>query len=115
MASLLCKNAALWWREQCEANRHPGTWEDLCRVLHEQFQLEDYSPLWERRAGRDATIWEKIRGLDFVFRFHTTCLKIQDLSKAQKLDRFICALVPEVRLQVELRGPLNFHEATYVC
>ena len=27
------------------------------------------------------------------------------------MDRFVHALVPEVRLQVELRGPLDFHEA----
>ena len=48
---------------------------------------------------------------DFVFRFHATCLKIQDLLEAEKLDRFVCVLVPDIRLQVELRGPQNFHEA----
>ena len=49
---------------------------------------------------------------DFVSRFCTTCLKIQDLSEAEKMDRFVRALVPDIRLQVELRGPQNFHEAT---
>ena len=49
---------------------------------------------------------------DFVFHFCTTCLKIHDLSEVEKMDRFVCALVPKVRLQVELRGPLNFHKAT---
>ena len=48
---------------------------------------------------------------DFVFRFRAMCLKIQDLSEAEKLDQFVCMLVPEIRLQVELRGPQNFHEA----
>ena len=48
---------------------------------------------------------------DFVSRFHATCLKIQDLSEAEKLDRFVRALVPDIRLQVELRGPQNFHKA----
>ena len=48
---------------------------------------------------------------DFVFRFRATCLKVPDLSEAEKLDRFVRALVQEIRLQVELRGPANFHEA----
>ena len=47
---------------------------------------------------------------DFVFCFYATCLKIEDLSAAEKLDRFVRALVPDVRLQVELRGPRNFTE-----
>ena len=34
-ASLLCGNAALWWREVCEANRRPVTWDDFCRELRE--------------------------------------------------------------------------------
>ena len=48
---------------------------------------------------------------DFVFRFCTTCLKIPDLSEAEKMDRFVRALAQEIRLQVELCGPQNFHEA----
>ena len=48
---------------------------------------------------------------DFVSRFRATCLRVPDLSEAKKLDRFVRALVQEVRLQVELRGPNNFHEA----
>ena len=27
------------------------------------------------------------------------------------MDRYVHALVPKIRLQVELRSPLNFHEA----
>ena len=48
---------------------------------------------------------------DFVYRFRATCLRVPDLSEAEKLDRFVRALLQEVRLQVELRGPNNFHEA----
>ena len=48
---------------------------------------------------------------DFVSRFRATCLKIQDLSEAEKLDRFVRVLVPDIRLKVELCSPQNFHEA----
>ena len=38
-------------------------------------------------------------------------MRVLDLFEAEKLDRFVHALVQDVRLQVELRGPNNFHEA----
>ena len=73
-------------------------------MLRDQFRPEDYG-----RRGRDelATMrqYAKESVADFVFRFRATYLKIPDLSEAEKMDRFIRALVQEVRLQVELRGP----------
>ena len=33
---------------------------------------------------------------DFVSHFRARCLKIQDLSEAEKLGRFVCALVPDI-------------------
>ena len=36
-------------------------------------------------------------------------MKIDDLSEDEKLDRFVRALVPDVRMQVELRSPFTFH------
>ena len=109
-ASLLRGNAAMWWRDACEAHRRPATWEDFCRALCDQFRPEDYG-----RRGRDklATMRQYAREsvADFVYRFRATCLKVPDLSEAEKMDRFVHALVQEIRLQVELRGPVNFHEA----
>ena len=94
-ASLLRGNAALWWREVCEANRRPTMWEDFCRALREQFRPKDYG-----RRGRDdlATMRQYVREsvADFVFRFRATCLKVPDLSEAEKLDRFVRALVQDI-------------------
>ena len=94
-ASLLRGNAALWWREVCEANRRPTMWDDFCRELRAQFRSEDYG----RRGCDDlATMrqyaWESVA--DFVFRFHATCLKVSDLSEAEKLDRFVHALAQDI-------------------
>ena len=47
-ASLLHGNAAWWWREVCEANQRPATWDDFCREFREQFRPKDYG-----RRGRD--------------------------------------------------------------
>ena len=33
--SLLRGNAAMWWREICEANCRPAMWEDFCRALRD--------------------------------------------------------------------------------
>ena len=35
---------------------------------------------------------------------------MSDLSEAKKMNHVVRALVQEIRLQVELRGPVNFHE-----
>ena len=110
-ASLLRGNVVLWWRETCEGNRHPATWEDFCRVLHEQLWPKDYG-----RRGQDklAGLWQYRKEIVayFISHFCATCLKIQDLSEAEKLDNFVHALVPDIRLQVELGSPQNFHRAT---
>ena len=78
-------------------------------MLCEQFRPEDYG-----RRGRDELAmmrqYTKESVADFVFRFRATCLKIPDLSEAEKLDRFVHALAQDIRLQVELRGPQDFHE-----
>ena len=47
-ASLLHGNAMLWLHKMCEGNHRPAMWEDFCRVLREQFWLEDYG-----RRGQD--------------------------------------------------------------
>ena len=108
-ASLLRGNAALWWRELCEANNRPTTWDDFCRLLCNQLRPKNYS-----HHGRDDLVdikqFNRESVADSVFHFHATCLKIADLLEAEKLDRFVCALVPDIRLQAELRGPRDFHE-----
>ena len=109
-ASLFRGNAALWWRELCEANNRPANWEAFCATLRDQFRAENLS-----RRGRDelAKLYQygKETVADFLYRFRATCLKIDDLSEAEKLDRFVRALAPDVRMQVELRAPGTFHDA----
>ena len=96
-ASLLRGNAALWWCELCQANNRLTIWDDFCRLLHEQFRPENYS-----RHGRDELAdirqFNKEPVANFVFHFHATCLKIDDLSEAEKLDRFVRALVSKICL-----------------
>ena len=108
--SLFRGNTALWWRELCEADNRPANWDDFCAALRDQFCAENLS-----RRGRDELTnlfqYGKESVVDFLYRFRATCLKIDNLSEAEKLDRFVCALVPNVRMQVELRGPFTFHDA----
>ena len=96
-ASLIRGNAAMWWREACEAHRRPATWEDFCRALCDQFRPEDYG-----HCGCDefATMRQYAQEsvADFVYRFRATCLKVLDLSEAEKMDRFVRALLQEIRL-----------------
>ena len=79
-------------------------------MLWDSFWPKDYG---RRRRDELARMrqYGKESVADFVFRFCATCLKIPDLSEVEKMDRFVRALAQEIRLQVELRGPQNFHEA----
>ena len=78
--------------------------------MRNQFRIENLS-----RKGRDelANMYQygKESVAEFLYRFRATYLKVDNLSKAEKLDRFVRALVPGVRMQVELRGPGSFHDA----
>ena len=109
-ASLFRGNAALWWRERCEDALRPANWHEFAAALREQFRPENWS-----RRGRDelATMYQyaKESVADFLHRFRATCLKIEHLSEEEKLDRFVRALVSDVRLQVELRNPATFNDA----
>ena len=109
-ASLFRGNAALWWRELCEQGLRPATWDVFVAALRTQFRPENWS-----RRGRDelATMYQysKESVADFLHRFRATCLKIEHLSEEEKLDRFVRALVNDVRLQVELRNPATFNDA----
>ena len=109
-ASLFRGNAALWWRELCEQGLRSATWNEFVAALRTQFRPENWS-----RRGRDelATMYQysKESVADFLHRFRATCLKIEHLSEEEKLDRFVSALVNDVRLQVELRNPATFNDA----
>ena len=109
-ASLFRGNAALWWRELCQEGNRPANWNEFVAALRTQFRPENWS-----RRGRDelATMYQysKESVADFLHRFRATCLKIEHLSEEEKLDRFVRALVNDVRLQVELRNPATFNDA----
>ena len=109
-ASLLRGNAAMWWRERCESGERAADWLHFTAMLRAQFRVENLA-----RRGRDelASVQQYAREsvADFLFRFRGICLKIADLGEAEKMDRFCRALLPSVRLQVELRGPATFQEA----
>ena len=87
----------------------PCDWDAFYATLRAQFRVENLA-----RHGRDelASVQQYAREsvTDFLFRFRGICLKISDLGEAEKLDRFCHALLPSVRLQVELRGPATFPE-----
>ena len=109
-ASLFRGNAALWWREVCQNAQRPGNWNVFCDAVREQFRPENWS-----RRGRDelAQMYQygKESVADFLHRFRSACLKIDNLSEDEKLDRFVRALVSDVRMQVELRAPTSYNEA----
>ena len=109
-ASLLRGHAAMWWREICESGNRLDSWESFRTSLRGQFRMDNLV----RRARDDLYALrqkEKQSVADFLHQFRQVCIRIDDLSEAEKLDKFLRALNTNVRMQVELKEPSTFEEA----
>ena len=109
-ASLLRGHAAMWWRELCESGNRLADWDEFKRDLLRQFRMDNLT----RRARDDLYALrqrEKEPMSDFLHKFRQVCIRIDDLSEAEKLDKFLRALNTNVRMQVELKEPTTFEEA----
>ena len=93
-----------------QSNNWLNTWDQFRDVLYEQFKWK-FDSEWQRdelvtfHQGNTQSV------VDFLFKSQEVCLKTNDLSEAEKLDQFLSALIPNVRMQVERRGPEAFQEA----
>ena len=109
-ASLLRGNAAMWWRELCEGGNRLDAWDAFKMKVRSQFRMDNLV----RRARDDLYALrqkEKESVSDFLHKFRQICIRISDLSEAEKLDKFLRALTTNVRMQVELKEPETFEEA----
>ena len=109
-ASLLRGHAAMWWRELCESGNRLDDWDEFVRDLRRQFRMDNLT----RRARDDLYALrqkEKEPVSDFLHKFRQVCIRINDLSEPEKLDKFLRALNTSVRMQVELKEPATFEEA----
>ena len=73
-ASLLHRNAAMWWREKCEGGNRIESWEEFKTSLRGQFQKDNLV----RRARDDLYALqqkEKESVVDFLHRFRQVCIK----------------------------------------
>ena len=110
VASLLRGNAAMWWRELCDGGNRLNDWDEFKTKLRRQFRMDNLT----RRARDDLYALrqrEKEPVSDFLHKFRQVYIRINDLSEAEKLDKFLRALNTNVRMQVELKEPANFEEA----
>ena len=75
----------MWWRELCETNNRPNTWEQFRDALREQFRAENLN-----RHGRDDLLTLQQQGresvADMLFRFEEVSLKFNYLSEAETMD-----------------------------
>ena len=109
-SSFLRGNAALWWREVCENDMRPETWEDFKVLLREQFRPDN---LYRRARDELANLRQKERESipNFLHKFRQVCMRVKNLDESEKLDKFCRALLPHIRTEVELKEPSSFAEA----
>lgn len=72
-----------------------------------------FAPINESRNARDklANLVQERSVRSYIQEFQRLCLRITDMSEAEKLDRFLRGLKRHVRVEVELREPHTFDEA----
>jgi hypothetical protein len=97
-------NAEVWWQSHLKSHPKglPGkitTWNQFKIALRDHFL-----PANAMRSARDQLAKLKQLGSvqDYLTRFNSLCLEVDDLSEAEKLDKFIRGLKPKVQEQLEL-------------
>ena len=109
-AGLLLKGPALvWYRTLVTEGRPPGyDWATFVQELRQNF-----CPINAVRRARDRLARVRQDGSlqDFVREFRSICLEIPGITDEEKLDRFLRALHPRIRSEVELQDPDTLDKA----
>lgn len=111
-SSLLKGTAANWWYMLVQSGQAPGTWEEFCGAVRNEFVPQD-----SVRRARD-----RLRGLvqktsvsTYLSMFRNIVIAIPGMSEDEKLDRFCAGLKPQVRLEVLKGNPETLNDASTIA
>lgn len=112
--SLLRGPAAIWWERMVIENAMKGhseaecTWEQFKSGIREYFRPINYK---ERARDKLVNLRQTSSVADYVARFTTVAFEVDDLSDAEKKDRFFRGLKPQVATEIAIKGePETFEE-----
>src|SRR5690349_2627764 len=100
-AALLLENHALtWWMARCNQGNQPIHWTNFSDQITRQFEVADT----DRKAREELKNLRQIgRVSDYTAAFTNLTLTIPDLSEAEKFNRYLEGLKPEIRNEIRLR------------
>ena len=106
---LLLRGAALAWYRSVRREETVGaTWDAFMADLRANF-----CPINATKRARDrlATIRQTGTLQEFVRDFRSVCLEIPGMTDEEKLDRFMRALQPRIRAEVDIQEPKTLDKA----
>lgn len=107
-ASLFKKNALAWWRSVQQGRQALPTWEQFKHEARTEFLLPNTV---KRARDRLANTYQTKSVQDYNYRFRSLALQINDMSPAEKLDRYIRGLKAHIQRELELRPPATWEDA----
>lgn len=111
--SLMRKGAAAWYRATYpNPAAIADTWDGFKLNMRTEFQI--ISPTREAR-DRLAACTQRGSVAAYISAFRSIAVEIADLSAAEKFDRFVRGLKPNVQREVDLRAVADFDTAALVA
>lgn len=106
-ATFLTESAQVWYRSMCEKAGNPAScvpfssYQDFTQAIKLQFAEVNAH---KRARDRLAALRQDTTVRVYIDRFTGICLEIEDLSTAERLDKFVRGLNKDIRREVELRS-----------
>ena len=101
-------SAARWFQRLTATGNTPTDFADLCAAVERQFGVVD-----EQRKARDALL--NLRQThsvgEYIQKFESIVVCIQDTSEGELLHKFIHGLKPEIKSRLLISSPSDINEA----
>ena len=127
-ASMLRTDASVWWENYHDvllvalgddgvaamddasvaAENREWKWDEFKAAIRAQFQPPNVS---QNARDRLAKLHQTKSVLNYIAEFNKLCIRIDDIAEAEKLDRFVRGLKPNVRKEVKIKNPQTMIEA----
>ena len=111
-STLLKGTAANWWFMMVQSVQAPGTWDEFCAAVRNEFIPQDSV---RRARDRLRGLVQKTSVAAYLNLFRNIVIAIPGMSEGEKLDRFCAGLKPQVRLEVLMGNPETLCDASKIA
>ena len=115
--SMLRLDGSVWWDSyqvmaQMDESLVITVWPEFKDAIRAAFQPANIN---QDARDRLAILHQTKSVLNYTAEFNKLCIRIDDISESEKLDRYIRGLKPSVRKEVKIKDPLRLVEAVRIA